>query len=495
MKKVIFISIILTLFLSNSASAQHFEANWESLKQYECPDWFRDAKLGIFLHWGPTSVPATGGWYGRDMYIQGDPAYESHLKKYGHPSVFGYKDIIPLWKAENFDADKLVKIFKKAGARYIVPVAVHHDNFDLWDSKYQSWNSVNMGPHKDIVGMWRKAALDNGLIFGVSTHMDRTPSWFNTSRGSDTSGPYKGISYDGADKRYSELYGPENTEGMHWAYLPKHASQEWKETWYRRTKDLITKYNPDLLYFDGGIPYVELGLKLVSEFYNHNMEVNNGHLEAVLNLKITKVSGAYQEGMCVQDLERSKLEGIKAEPWQTDNSIGDWFYKNNDHYESPNTIIDLLVDIVSKNGNLLLNIPLRADGTLDSEETSFLDEMGKWFTVNGEAIHGTRPWIVYGEGPTIVKQEYTEKIKESFTSQDIRFTTKGETLYAIALDWPEDGTLKINSLGKNKDAKAIKTVQLLGHKGNLHFTRDNERLIVTLPKTKPCNYAYSLKIN
>jgi alpha-L-fucosidase len=478
------------------AAAQTFEATWESLGQYRCPDWFRDAKLGIFLHWGPTSVPAVDGWYGRNMYIQGHPAYEYHVKTFGHPSKFGYKDIIPLWKAEKFDPDQLVRVFKQAGAGYVVPVAVHHDNFDLWDSKYTRWNSVRMGPKKDIVGLWRKAVLANGLKFGVSSHMDRTLSWFNTSKGSDKTGPLAGVPYDGADPRYADLYGEKNGEGMDWPYLPKNAPASWRQTWLLRTTDLIDKYHPDLLYFDGGIPYVDVGLGLVAHFYNENQKWNNGHLEAVLNLKKTKVSGAYREGMCVQDLERSKLEGIKPEPWQTDTSInGPWFYERGGRYVTPNDVIDMLADIVSKNGNLLLNIPLMVDGTLDTESEKILTEMGKWMDVNGEAIHGTRPWLTYGEGPTSVKDEYSEEVKEAFTSRDFRFTTKPGAIYVIGLDWPAEGrTVLVRSLAAGQAPDKIDSVRLLGFGAPLKWERTAEGLKVVLPEKKPCEYAYVLKI-
>ena len=255
------------------------------------------------------------------MYLQGHRAYEYHLKSFGHPSKFGFKDLIPLWKAENFDADCLVGRFKSAGAGYLVPVATFHDNYDLWKSKFQKWNSLNVGPLKDICGLWKQAALKHGLRFGVSTHMDRVPSWFNTSRGSDASGPLADLPYDGRDPRNAELYGPPNDEGMEWAYLPKNAPESWKETWFHRNKDLIDTYRPDLLYFDGGIPYLEYGLELVAHYYNENVRWHNGKLEAVLNLKKTKVSGAYREGVCVQDLERSKLESIKDDPWQLANLV------------------------------------------------------------------------------------------------------------------------------------------------------------------------------
>jgi len=481
---------------SPGAFGQTFEATWESLGEYKCPDWFRDAKLGIFLHWGPTSVAAVDGWYGRKMYIQGSRAYEYHVKTFGHPSKFGYKDLIPLWKAEKFDPGYLVRVFKKAGARYVVPVAVHHDNFDLWDSTYQRWNAVNMGPKKDIIALWKEATLANGLRFGVSSHMDRSLSWFNTSKGSDKTGPLAGVPYDGADPKYADLYCPKNDEGMDWAYLPKNAPEYWRKTWYVRTKDLIDKYHPDLLYFDGGIPYVDVGLPLVAHFYNENQKWNGGRLEAVLNLKKTKVSGAYREGMCIQDLERSKLEGIKPEPWQTDTSInGPWFYERGGKYVTPNDVIDMLVDIVAKNGNLLLNIPLMADGTLDAESENILTEMGKWMTVNGEAIYATRPWLAYGEGPTSVKNEYSEKIKEAFTAKDFRFTAKGDTLYVIGLDWPEGGgTVKVESLAAGKIPGEIVSLTLLGHRFALKWEWDVEGLKVRLPDRKPCDYAYVIKI-
>jgi alpha-L-fucosidase len=475
------------------AFAQNFEGTWESLGQYRCPEWFRDAKLGIFLHWGPTSVAAVDGWYGRNMYIQGHRAYEYHVKTFGHPSKFGYKDIIPLWKAENFDPDHLVQVFRQAGARYVVPVAVHHDNFDLWDSTYQQWNAVKMGPKKDIIGLWKKAILANGLRFGVSTHMDRSLSWFNTSKGSDKTGPLAGVPYDGSDPKYADLYGPKNDEDPAWPYLPKNAPESWRKTWALRTQDLIDKYRPDLLYFDGGIPYVDVGLPLVAHFYNENQKWNGGRLDAVLNIKKTKVSGAYREGMCVQDLERSKLEGIKPEPWQTDTSInGPWFYEQGGRYETPNAIIDMFVDIVSKNGNLLLNIPLKADGTLDAEEDALLAEMAKWVAVNGEAIFGTRPWIVYGEGPTSVKEGYSEEIKEVFTSQDFRFTTKGNAIYAACLEWPGE-RVTIKSLNVLRPDE-IRSVRMLGVDQDLEWTLDKEGLSVKRPEKKPCDHVFVFKI-
>jgi alpha-L-fucosidase len=459
-----------------------FDATWESLQQYRCPDWFRDAKLGIFLHWGPSSVAAVDDWYGRHMYVQGHPAYEYHVSTFGHPSEFGFKDLIPLWRAERFDPGHLVDLFRRAGAGYIVPVATFHDNFDLWDSTHQRWNSLNVGPRKDICGLWKQAALERGLRFGVSTHMDRVPSWFNTSRGSDATGPLAGVAYDGSDPSNAELYGPPNDEGMDWAYLPRNAPESWKETWYLRNKDLVDRYRPDLLYFDGGIPYVDQGLRLVAHYYNENARWHDGQLEAVLNLKKTRVSGAYREGVCVQDLERSKLEGIKAEPWQTDTSIGSWFCRRNASYEQPRAIIQMLADIVSKNGNLLLNIPLMADGTLDAGSSDMLSRLAGWMAVNGEAILKTRPWTTFGEGPTVVRDEYSEQITEQFTARDFRFTTAANAVYAICMDWPGDaGSVTLESLSSRRSPQRVQDLRLLGYDGEIVWSQTETGLRVDLP--------------
>ena len=470
-----------------------FEPTWESLEQYTCPEWFRDAKLGIFLHWGPASVPAVDGWYGRNMYVQGHPAYEFHVKTYGHPSEFGFKDIVNLWKAENFDPDQLVEVFKKAGARYIVPVAVHHDNFDLWNSTHQRWNAVNMGPKKDIIDMWRQAVLNHGLRFGVSAHHARSWSWFNTSKLSDKTGPMAGVPYDGNDPAYVELYNePNDVAGP---YLPADPPQYRKDEWLIRTQDLVENYDPDLLYFDGGAPWDETGRQAMAHFYNHNLKLHYGRMEGVMNLKNVK-SGAYRDGTCVLDLERGKLKGIKPEPWLTDTSInGPWFYERNGRYDSTDSVIDMFVDIISKNGNLLLNIPLKPDGTLDEPSARFLEELAQWMQINGEAVHGTRPWTLFGEGPTEVREGYSQVIRETFTSRDIRYTRQSNTLYAFFLAWPEEGeSLVIGSLSNKHDPKVISHVSLLGYNGDLTWERSDQGLSVQLPPQPSGAFAYTLKI-
>jgi alpha-L-fucosidase len=461
-----------------------FEPTWESLQQYRCPDWFRDAKLGMWAHWGPQAVPMAGDWYARNMYIQGQRQYQHHLEHYGHPSKFGYKDIIPLWKAEKWDPDRLIALYKKAGARYFVSMGCHHDNFDLWNSRYHRWNAVNMGPKRDVVGEWQKAAKKHGLKFGVSEHMGASFTWFQPSHGSDKTGPLAGVPYDGADPQYQDLY--------HWPAAPDDTAwyskdPRWHQEWLRRITDLIDQYKPDLLYTDGGIPFDAVGRTAVAHLYN--TLAHNGVTQAVYTCK------QESKGMWVQDLERGVMAGILDDPWQTDTSIGDWYYNKDWKYRGADWTIHMLVDIVSKNGNLLLNVVQRPDGSLDPEAEQVLDGMARWIEVNGEAIYGTRPWGVYGEGPTRAKGGHFQE-DYTYTARDIRFTTKGDTLYATAMGWPEDGKLRIRTLAANAPGIAgdIRTIQLLGSHAKLQWKRAEDALEVALPDAKPCEHAYVLKI-
>ena len=425
-----------------------FDSSWESLKQYKCPEWFRDAKLGIWGILGPQSFPEAGDWYARNMYIEGHRQNRFHIEHFGHPSQFGYKDIIVKWKAEKFDPERFMALYKNAGAKYFVVLANHHDNYDCWNSKYHAWNSVNIGPQKDIVGLWAKAAKNQGLRFGVSEHLARSYSWFNTNKGSDTNGPFAGMPYDGNDPKFADLYFPPHTDTI--SSYPRNPPEWWTRQWFWRMRDLLDTYKPDLMYSDGSIPFGELGRSLFAHYYNANMSWHNGKLEAVYNIKDWSHAGGhgdYVEGVGVQDVERGGLDAIKSEPWQTDTCIGDWYYKKGITYKPAKQVIAMLADIVSKNGNLLLNVPIRHDGTIDADEEKVLADMAAWMSINGEAIYGTRPWKVFGEGPERKSgKHFSEKIFAQMTARDIRFTTKGSVLYAIAMGFPEDGKLVIHSL-------------------------------------------------
>jgi alpha-L-fucosidase len=460
-----------------------FQASMVSLEQYRCPDWFRDAKFGIWAHWGPQAVPMQGDWYAKHMYVQGHRQYEHHLKTYGHPSEHGYTEIIDLWKAEKWDPERLMALYKKAGAKYFVSMGSHHDNFFLWDSKIHRWNSVHMGPHRDVVGDWQKAARKLGLRFGVSEHLGASFNWFQPSHGSDTTGPKAGVPYDGADPKLQDLYHfPAEPGDKGWySNNPK-----WHQLWFAEIKELVDNYQPDLLYTDGGVPFGnETGLGLIAHFYNADAARHGGTPEVVYTCK------QRSEGRWVEDLERGVMPRINPDPWQTDTSIGDWYYNENWEFRPVSWTIHMLVDIVSKNGNLLLNVVQRPDGSLDQEVEDALQEMSRWIAVHGEAIYGTRPWLVYGEGGVRYKGGH---FKEDFqyTARDIRFTTKGETLYAIALGWPEDGRILVRSLAS--PAGKVKAVSLLGHEGKLAWKQTEEGLMVTVPAKALSPYTCTLKI-
>jgi alpha-L-fucosidase len=465
-----------------------FKPTMDSLKQYKCPDWFRDAKFGIWAHWGPQAVPMDGDWYARGIYEQGSAHYKYHLEHYGHPSVFGYKDIIPLWKAEKWDPDRLMQLYKKAGAKYFVSMGSHHDNFFLWNSKLHKWNAVNMGPKRDVVGDWQKAAKKYGLRFGVSEHLGASFNWFQVSHGSDKTGPKAGLPYDGADPKYEDLYHFPAKSDTHKWYSD---DPRWQHEWYAEIKELVDNYHPDLLYSDGAVPFGnEVGLSMIAHFYNSNAGLHDGSCEAVYNCK--QESG----GRWVEDLERGIMPKIDPYPWQTDTSIGDWFYNRNWKFRPVSWVIDMLVDNVSKNGNLLLNVVQRPDGSLDPVVEQMLAELAEWNAIHGEAIHGTRPWLVYGESTVKVKGgNFAEDFK--YNAREIRFTTKGPTLYAIALGWPEDRQLVVRSLARptGVEINKIESIKLLGYDGALVWKQTAEGLFVTLPEKKISPYTAALKIS
>lgn len=498
------------------------EPTWESLKHYKVPEWYRNAKFGIWAHWGPQCVEGTGDWMARSMYMEGSPVYNYHVEHYGHPSEVGFKDVIPSFKAEHWNPDSLVAFYKKIGAQYFFALGNHHDNFDLWDSKYQPWNSVNMGPKRDVLAEWEKAARKQGLPFGVSLHADHAWTWYEPAQRHDTIGPKKGIPYDGkltkADGKgkWWEGYDPQDLyaqnhplsenswdDGMihrQWAWgdgacLP---TREYVTNFYNRTLEVINRYNPDILYFDVTVlpfyPISDAGLKIAAHFYNHNMATHDGKLEAVLNGKILDDE---QRKALVWDVERGAPNQIIADKWQTCTCLGGWHYDrsyyDNDRYKSAADVVKLLIDVVSKNGNLLLSVPLRADGTFDDKEEKILMEFGDWMNTNKEAIYDTQPWKVFGEGPiansdiAINAQGFNEGYYTNATAQEIRFTQKGEALYVTALAWPKDKQVVVKSLSQGNDLYPgkISQVELLGY-GTVDFNRTAEGLVINLPD-KPLN--------
>lgn len=506
-----------------------FKPTWESLAQYQTPDWFRNAKFGIWAHWGPQCQPEFGDWYAREMYMEGHPKYKYHVEKYGHPSQFGFKDVINEWKAENWNPEELVSLYKNAGAKYFMALANHHDNFDLYNSRFQKWNSLNIGPKKDLIGGWEKAARNNGLHFGVSVHAAHAWSWYETAQRSDKNGTYAGVPYDGKLTKKDgkgkwwegldpqELYAQEHglsenssdNNGIHkqwnWGNGVSVPSKAYCDKFLKRTIDLIDQYNPDLIYFDDTAlplhPVSDAGLKIAAHLYNKSIK-EKGSLEAVL---FGKILDEQQRKCMVWDIERGQSNTIEPLPWQTDTCIGSWHYNkpifDNHKYKSAKTVIHTLVDVVSKNGNLCLSVPVKGDGTIDSDERKIVEELGRWMQVNSESIFDTRPWKIFGEGPAIESaaplsaQGFNEGKGKAFGAEDIRFVTKEEILYATFFAWPESGKIVIKNLSRDK-YKPITKAQLLGAGANLSFTYTDAGLEIELPDTKSeLNYANVLKLS
>ncbi len=479
-----------------------FQAAGDSLNAYRSPPWFEDAKFGIWAHWGPSSAIGVGDWYARNMYMQGSRQYQYHLKTYGHPSRFGYKDTIPLWKAERFDPKALVRLYREAGAKYFVSMGVHCDNFDLWNSRNHRWNSVRMGPKRDIVSEWREAARAEGLRFGVSEHVWGSYNWWETNKGADQQGPLAGIPYDGNDSVNWDLYLPPHPPAREAWAEQGNEPEEWKREWFLRAQDLIDQHQPDLYYEDGGIPFGQWGRNLVAHYYNQSLR-HSGHVDVVYTGKRHSESAS---GMCVLDVERGVVDDIEPHPFQTDTCIGDWHYNRDVVYKRPKTVIDLLVDIVSRNGNLLLNIPLPASGVPDDAELKILAAITAWMKVNSEAIYATRPWKILGEGPGIRKtapgggfagtaEHFNENKRVDLTGEDIRFTTKGGTLYAFAMGWnPRETNIKALARSRQLEQRRITRVELLGSRVPLKWKLAEDGLHIESPQQWPSEHAVAFRI-
>jgi alpha-L-fucosidase len=460
----------------DAVSQVRYQPTWESLRNYKVADWVQDAKFGVFLHWGVYSVPAFGNeWYPRNMYTKDSREYQHHLGTYGPQDKFGYKDFIPMFKAEKFNADVWLDLFKKAGFKYVVPVAEHHDGFAMYKSALTKWNAYEMGPKRDIIGELAAATRKAGLVFGLSSH--RIEHWWFMNSGQH-------YNTDVSSGLYDDFYGPARGQN-------ETMSPEYMNDWLMRNIELVNNYQPQLFWFDWWIeqPALEPYRKSFASFYyNKGIEWNKG---VVINYKNESFPG----NSAVLDIERGKLTGIRDHAWQTDDAVGykSWGYIENDSFKSAKYLVNNLIDIVSKNGHLLLNIGPRSDGTIPDEVQKILLDVGAWLSINGEAIYGTRPWKIYGEGPTkVAGGSFSDAKDKPFTADDIRFTTKGEVLYAISMDWAVKD-LAISSLGLSKIGK-IKSVELIGSKDKISWTQNPNDLSIKSSTAYPAKYAVVYKI-
>ena len=483
--------------------SQHFEPTFESLRQYSAPEWFRDAKFGIWSHWGPQSVPMFGDWYARNMYLEGTSQYNYHLRHYGHPSKFGYKDICALWHAENFDPEGLMEKYYKAGARYFMSQGTHHDHFFNYASDINRMNSVNVGPKKDILAMWKAAADKFGMPFGISEHLGASFSWWRANKGCDKFGPYAGVPYDGNDPEYADFYhaNQEHVNGNPHDLNPWYTTNKaFHAYWLRCVNEMVEKFQPDLLYTDGSLPFgqhwldekgakeqsgYEMGLQAVANLYNTSI-ARHGSNQAVY-LQKDRNPEIYSVG--VLDIEKSQLPGIMPQPWHTDTCIGNWFYDVHHPYKQPDQIVEMLVDIISKNGVMLLNILQRPDGTIDEYAEFILQKLGEWFSVCSEAVYGTRPWRVFGEGETRVKIEGFREDKTDWNRSDFRFVQKEGAVYAFMMGAKAGEAVTLRSFAEDD----VQSVELLGY-GPVPFRKEFGVLVVQLPEKLPAFCANALKI-
>ena len=477
MKLKFFLPVLLVsanLFAQPQPQTQLYEPTWESLTQHPTAEWFKDAKFGIYFHWGVYSVPAWGNeWYPRNMYIKDNPTFAHHRETWGPQEVFGYKDFIPLFTAEYFDADEWVDLFVKTGAKFIGPVAEHHDGFAMWNSKLTEYDAWDMGPRRDITGELAEAAKKRGLKFMVSFHHARKWKHFEYA-----------YDYDAKDPRYAQLYGMPHAPG---APEPK----PYLENWLGKIIEVIDSYQPDYIWFDFGWaqpPFEPYKRHFLAYYYNQSEAWGK-------NVVVTYKHDHLPLGAGELDLERGRLDSLRSEYWVTDTSIDkrSWCYVENPDYKSVNTMVDNLIDRVSKNGNTLMNIAPRADGTIPQEQQDRLLGIGDWLRINEEAIYGTRHWYTYGEGPTQFEGgSFIDKKELVYTSKDFRFTTKPETLYAIALDWPdEEAAIETLTI---LDEEKIVSISMLGVDESLSWEMTADGLRIQCPKKKPCDHAYSFKI-
>ena len=525
MKKNLLLSALLAVGMTVSAQTTNVEVetgqylpDWNSLSSWECPEWFKDAKFGIWAHWGPQCHAEAGDWYARFMYYQGSGAYNWHVSHFGNPATFGLKDLCNDWKAQNWNPEELVNLYKSVGARYFMALGNHHDNFDLWDSPYQEWNSVNVGPKKDLIKGWSEACKKAGLPLGVSIHASHAWTWLEPSQqydGNLTKTDGAGQWWEGMDPQ--ELYaqnhalstGWENSGTIHsqwnWGNGASQPSEAYKTKFQNRTLQMINDYQPDMIYFDDTVlPFYgcddQVGLNILSHYYNNSAAHHDGQQQVVVMGKILEAQ--HKEAM-LWDVERGVPDRMQEKYWQTCTCLGDWHYSqsvyNGNRYKSGATVIRMLVDIVSKNGNLLLSVPVKSDGTIDEKERAILADIKAWLDVNGESIYGTRTWKTFGEGPLadavnpMNAQGFNEG--QAYSAQDVRYVQKDGAVYATIMAWPSAGnfTMKAFSIAETSYSGMVEKVTLLGG-GDVEFTHDINGLTINIPSTKPNNIAPVFRI-
>ncbi len=475
-----------------------YRPDWATLVNYQQPRWYKDAKFGIFIHWGVYSVPAAENeWYPRNMYRPSEGAYKDFQARFASkdPALKdekGYKDLIPLFTAAHFDPAAWARLFKESGAQYVIPVAEHHDGFAMYDSSLSDWTVVKMGPKRDTLGELASAIRAQGLHFGLSYHRAEHDWYFDGGRS---------IRSDVNDPQYASLYGPAHqwmasADGDHdlrddWTYV----SQAWTDDWLARATELVEKYKPEVVYFDwwAGQPNYRRPVTEFTAFY-YNFAQAHGYT-GVIDIKDYALN--WKAG--ARDFERGQQDRILPGHWQTDTSISNasWGYLEHDTYKTPDALIGELIDIVSKNGNLLLNIGPRADGTIPEPVQQTVLDMGAWLKVNGEAIYATPPWKRFGEGPTQVKAgAFQDSADKPYTPQDFRFTARGKTVYALGMACPANGKATIHSLGWAHEGHSMPlvSVELLGSTGKVTWAQNADALEVTLPAGAACKYAYALKL-
>jgi len=496
----------LNSYCENTFEDKNYQPTWNSLGRHQIPEWFKDAKFGIYTHWGVYSVPAygrNGSWYPHNMYKKGTDQYNYHVKHYGLPSKFGYKDFIPMFKAEKFNADEWAELFKKAGAKFAGPVAEHHDGFAMWDTKYSKWNAAKMGPKRDVVGELEKAIKKRGMKFITTFHHATNWAYY----------PHWVESFDCSNPKYSGLYGPIHDQDKNWpewykigadelAFMQQQPSKEFNELWLGKLKEVIDNYQPDLIWFDGSLDRMHDNYERnFFSYYFNQAEKWNKDVEVLFK------GDDVPPCVATVDFELGRMGRLTKYIWITDTSIdeqGAWSYVQGLTYKSANQLVDNLIDRVSKNGLLLLNVGPKADGTIPEEAKERLLEIGKWLEVNGDAIYGTRAWRIYGEGPTVMEAAgaYTERGGRDveYTGEDIRFTVKDNNLYVICLAWPGDEVV-IRTLRRLEEELSIywteddiESIRMLGADEELDWHFSEAGLHIKTPDKRPCKYAYVFKI-